>query len=185
MAGAHTGDVSAAMLADLGCRYVEVGHSERARDHGETRALVGRKAAAAARWGMTPVICVGEAEELGIEAATRADARDALAVILGELVPRPDRRRGHRLRAGMGHRRRVPARQDRNASVPSTGPSTRWLEASGLPSTVRVIYGGSVDEVAAPAILAEPGVEGLFVGRVSLDAEAFARIARSPAAARG
>src|SRR3990170_7554934 len=58
-AGAHTGDVSAPMLADLGCTIVEVGHSERRRDHGETDALVARKVAAAQRWGMTALVCVG------------------------------------------------------------------------------------------------------------------------------
>src|SRR6187401_20157 len=59
-AGAHTGDVSAAMLADLGCRFVEVGHSERRRDHRETDALIAAKVDAIRRHGMTPLLCVGE-----------------------------------------------------------------------------------------------------------------------------
>ena len=58
--GAYTGDISAPMLADLGCSFVEVGHSERRRDHGETPELIAAKAAAALRWGMRPVICIGE-----------------------------------------------------------------------------------------------------------------------------
>ena len=61
-AGAHTGDVAAEMLADLGCRYVIVGHSERRANHGESDILVRRKAEAALRAGLTPIICVGETE---------------------------------------------------------------------------------------------------------------------------
>ena len=76
-AGAHTGDVSAPMLADLGCRYVEVGHSERRRDHGETPELIGSKAAAALRWGMQPIICVGEHE--------RGDLANTMPFLLDDL----------------------------------------------------------------------------------------------------
>ena len=61
--GAYTGDVSAAMLADLGCRYVIVGHSERRRDHGETDALVAQKVIAAQLAGLTAILCVGETAE--------------------------------------------------------------------------------------------------------------------------
>src|SRR5690606_33914689 len=60
--GAHTGDLSALMLADAGAQYVIVGHSERRTDHGETDDLVRRKAQAAMAAGMTPIICVGETE---------------------------------------------------------------------------------------------------------------------------
>ncbi|HMC02603.1 MAG TPA: triose-phosphate isomerase, partial [Cellulomonadaceae bacterium] len=59
-AGAHTGDVSAAMLVDLGCTYVEVGHPERRRDHGETDELVAAKVAQILRYAMTPILCVSE-----------------------------------------------------------------------------------------------------------------------------
>jgi len=58
--GAHTGDVSAPMLADLGCTLVEVGHHERRRDHHEDDELIARKVAAVQRWGMTAILCVGE-----------------------------------------------------------------------------------------------------------------------------
>ena len=61
--GAHTGDVSAVLLAELGCRYVIVGHSERRTDHGETDDLVQRKAAAVLDAGLVPIICVGETEK--------------------------------------------------------------------------------------------------------------------------
>src|SRR6185436_8595212 len=61
--GAHTGDVSGAQLADAGCAWVLCGHSERRRDHGESDELVGEKAAAALRHGLTPMICVGETRD--------------------------------------------------------------------------------------------------------------------------
>ena len=57
------------MLADLGCRYVMVGHTERRRDHGESYDLVGAKVAAVVRWGMMPIICVGEPEPMSSDAA--------------------------------------------------------------------------------------------------------------------
>ncbi|MGH7764987.1 MAG: triose-phosphate isomerase family protein, partial [Candidatus Dormibacteraceae bacterium] len=89
--GPHTGDVSAPMLADLGCTYVEVGHSERRRDHGETDGVVGLKVAQVLRHGMTPIVCVGETADGGPESALRVvlpQVRSAL-----QLVPLSDRGR--------------------------------------------------------------------------------------------
>ncbi|MEI7745641.1 MAG: triose-phosphate isomerase, partial [Chloroflexota bacterium] len=77
-AGAHTGDVSAPMLADLGCRFVEVGHAERRRDHGETPALVAAKVRSIIRWGMEPIVCVGD--------AARTTPAEAIAGILADLA---------------------------------------------------------------------------------------------------
>src|SRR5690606_37729219 len=73
-AGAHTGDVSAPMLADAGCSFVIVGHSERRADHGETDAQVRAKAMAAHRHGLCPIVCVGET-------LAQRDAGQALAVV--------------------------------------------------------------------------------------------------------
>src|SRR3982074_966095 len=68
-AGAHTGDVSARMLVDLGCSFVEVGHSERRRDHGESDELVAHKVRQVLRHQMTPIMCVGEPRRGSPEAA--------------------------------------------------------------------------------------------------------------------
>src|SRR5206468_4139023 len=84
-AGAHTGDVSPAMLADLGCWYVEVGHSERRRDHGEGDRLLAAKVAAIRRWHMTPVLCVGERTRRPLGAAV-ATVRRQLNGALGALA---------------------------------------------------------------------------------------------------
>jgi triosephosphate isomerase len=77
--GAHTGDIAAAMLADLGCRYVIVGHSERRTDHGETDAIVRAKAEAARAAGLIPIVCLGETE-------TQRDRGEALAVVARQLA---------------------------------------------------------------------------------------------------
>jgi triosephosphate isomerase len=176
--GAHTGDVSAPMLADLGCRYVEIGHSERVREHGETRDLVARKVVAVVRSGLTPVLCVGETEPLD-EAAAIVETLVGVERSLAALIDRPG---GASLviayepawTIGVGARPAPPKRIGRVHRA-----IKEWLERHE-PAPSRVIYGGSVDPSVASAILAEPGVDGLFVGRMSLDAEAFARIALAP-----
>ena len=77
--GAHTGDTSAAMLADLGCAFVIVGHSERRTDHAETDAQVKVKAEAALAAGLTPIVCIGET-------AAQRDASDTMQVVRGQLA---------------------------------------------------------------------------------------------------
>ena len=88
--GAHTGDVSAPMLADLGCTYVEVGHSERRRDHGETDETVALKVTQILRHRMTPIVCVGESEKGAAESA-RELVQNQLWTVL-RLVPPAERR---------------------------------------------------------------------------------------------
>jgi triosephosphate isomerase (TIM) len=171
-AGAHTGDVSAPMLADLGCRYVEVGHHERRRDHGETDELVAAKVAAAQRWGITAIVCVGEQERVSFE---------AVAEVVGNQLRRL---------ASFDPRHLVIAYEPAWAIGAGASPaSADWvgrvhaairgaLMATGLDAdAVPIIYGGSVDLEAAPQLLAEPGVDGLFVGRQALDPLVFAAIA--------
>jgi triosephosphate isomerase len=182
--GAHTGDVSAPMLADLGCRYVEVGHSERRRDHGETPALIGAKLRAILRWGMTPILCVGEATEAPVEVAASlvlADLDACLAGLtaadVGRIVVAYEPAWAIGVGAVAAPAERVGAVQRRLAE---------WLRDRSEGRPPRILYGGSVDEAAAGRLLAEPGVDGLFVGRYALDPERFARIARArPSAEEG
>jgi triosephosphate isomerase len=171
--GAYTGEVSAPMLAEAGCRFVEIGHAERRRLFGETDADVARKVQAATRAGLVPLLCVGEETETGIEAAAEACARqvadgtagtsnDATLVIayepvwaIGAAAPPPPAR----IIAMAGHLRRILA--DR--------PQTR------------LIYGGS----AGPGLLTALGdcVDGLFLGRFAHDIEALRRVLREAAPA--
>jgi triosephosphate isomerase len=176
--GPHTGDVSAPMLAELGCRYVEIGHSERRRDHGETPELIGRKLAAVLRWRMTPVLCVGESRPLDVDSA--------LAEVTGDLERSMSdvqaRQLGQVIIAyepvwaiGAGASAASPAR------VAAMHRGLRaWLDARNPGgSTARIIYGGSVDGRSGPALLAQPQVEGLFVGRYALDPTAFAALVQA------
>jgi triosephosphate isomerase len=180
-AGAHTGDVSAAMLADLGCTYVEVGHSERRRDHGETDDIVARKVGQVVGHGMIPVMCVGEPEPGPERAAARhvgAQVERGLGLLDPTLWPGVVVAYEPVWAIGLGARAADPGH------VGAVQRSIHELirAATGGPDA-RVIYGGSVDEVTAGPILAEEGVDGLFVGRAALDPVRFAAIASLAAAA--
>ncbi len=177
--GAHTGDVSAPMLADLGVRFVEVGHAERRRDHGEVPALIAAKVGAVLRWGMSPIICIGEQSRRGADAA------------MAELLPDLERLLADVTSVDPG--RLVIAYEPvwaiGDAGTPASPEEVavihraihRWLE-DRFPdgAGARVIYGGSVDAVVAAELLRQPGVDGLFVGRAALDPARFATIARTP-----
>lgn len=177
--GPHTGDVSAAMLADAGARYCIVGHSERRRDHGETDAHVRAKAAAAQQAGLTPILCVGES----LEEREAGRAEDVVARQLEGSLPD-----GSALviayepvwAIGTG---RVPVPADIEAMHGRirrelTGRSAGWASAP-------ILYGGSVKPANAQEIFATPGVDGALVGAASLKAADFlAIIAGHPAAKR-
>ena len=175
--GAHTGDVSAPMLADAGCAYVIVGHSERRAGHGEADETVAGKAAAAHAAGLATIVCVGES------AVDRDDGR-ALAVI-GRQVERslPD---GSTIdntaiayepvwAIGTG---RTPAPADIEAAHAEvrTGWERRF---SGSGAALRVLYGGSVTARNAGEIMAAPGVDGVLVGGASLSADTFWQICQA------
>jgi triosephosphate isomerase len=177
-AGAHTGDVSAPMLADLGCRFVECGHSERRRDYGEDDALIARKVAAIVRSGMTPILCVGEASRLDTATAATFVAGQVaadLALLSRDGVGRVVIAYEPVWAIGAGAQPADPMHVEAvHAAIRAQAGST-----AVDPSGIRVIYGGSVDPASAPAILARPGIDGLFVGRSALDPANFAAIARA------
>ena len=175
--GAHTGDVSAAMLADAGCAYVIVGHSERRASHGESNAWVAGKAAAAHAAGLTAIVCVGES-------AADRDAGRALAVI-GRQVEGS-------LPAGATPENTAIAYEPIWAIGSGRTPGPANIEAahgqvragwerqnSGSGAALRVLYGGSVTARNAGDILAAPGVDGVLVGGASLSADAFWQICRA------
>jgi triosephosphate isomerase len=174
--GAHTGDISAAMLADLGCTHVLVGHSERRQNHGEMDLLIGEKAKAAYDAGLIAVICIGETE-------AERDAGQALAVCSRQIagsVPNnatPD----NTVIAyepvwaiGTG---RTPTTGD-VAEVHSHIRAELSLHMAGA-DAVRLLYGGSVKPSNAGQLLAVPNVNGALVGGASLSADDFWAIAQS------
>ena len=178
--GAHTGDVAAAMLADCGCRYVILGHSERRADHGESSAAVQAKATSALAAGLIAIVCVGETEaerDRGatlnvvasqLEGSVPADATAATLVFAYEPV----------WAIGTG---RTPSTDD-VASV--HGHIRRLLESwfeDG--ADMRILYGGSVKGSNAAALLKVPDVNGALVGGASLKADEFWAIALAAAGA--
>jgi triosephosphate isomerase len=178
--GAHTGDVSAAILADIGADFVIVGHSERRRDHGETDELVREKADAALAAGLGVIVCVGEtlAERDGGhaevvvgrqitgslpsgEAAVEAALQGKLSVAYEPVWA-----------IGTG---RVAAVADVIAMHAAIGARlTDLLGEAGL--KVRILYGGSVNGENAAELLSAAGVGGALVGGASLTADAFLAI---------
>ena len=166
--GAHTGDVSAPMLADLGCTFVEVGHSERRRDHGESDEHVSQKVRQVLRHQMTPIVCVGEPSFGSTEAALDHVLRQARAAM--SLAPEEDR-----ARMVIAYEPVWAIGEGAAAADPlHIGAVHRGLHDVGT----RVIYGGRVDPLTAGPILAQAGVDGLFVGRAALDPARFAAIAK-------
>jgi len=154
--GAFTGEVSAAMLADLGARYVILGHSER-RATGETCPTVAAKAQAALDAGLTPILCIGESQE-------DYDAGQTLAVLAAQLAALKH----------LAHDRVLIAYEPIWAIGSGRTPSTAEISAahvhikSVLGSQTSVLYGGSVNAANAREILDLPGVAGALVGSASL-----------------
>lgn len=172
--GAHTGDISARMLADLGCRYVIVGHSERRTDHGEASTLVSTKAKAAQRAGLAAIVCVGETWTEREQGRTA----DVVAAQVRESVPE-----------GSTPANLVVAYEPVWAIGSGCTPTTaqvdevhklirRELERrTADPAAVRILYGGSVKPANARELLAIGDVNGALVGGASLKAEDFMAIA--------
>jgi triosephosphate isomerase len=172
--GAYTGEVAAQMLADCGCDWVIVGHSERRQYHQESDALVAAKLAIAQRCGLTPVLCVGETREQResgqAEAVVASQLRGALldlgdlsqAVVAYEPV----------WAIGTGLTATPEQAQDMHAHIREVlaGLDSRNAQA------VRLLYGGSVKAENAASLFAQPDIDGALVGGASLDAEAFAAI---------
>ena len=168
--GAHTGDISAEMLADIGATSVIVGHSERRADHGESSEVVKAKAKAAARGGLRAIVCVGESE-------AERDAGRAWEVVEAQLDgSMPDEVPGSGLvvayepvwAIGTG---RVPSNAD---ILDMHRRIHRWLKPRH--DGVNVLYGGSVKPSNAREILALEGVDGALVGGASLKADDFLAI---------
>ncbi|HYN94635.1 MAG TPA: triose-phosphate isomerase [Pilimelia sp.] len=177
--GARTGDISGAMLAKLGCRYVAVGHSERRQFHHEDDALVNAKVKAALANELTPILCIGEG----------LDIRDALQHVehcCGQLDGALDGLTTEQVEKIVIAYEPVWAIGTGKTATPENAQEVckavrdRLADKFG-PATaerVRVLYGGSVKGSNIAAIMAQPDVDGALIGGASLDAEDFVTIAR-------
>ena len=175
--GAHTGDISAAMLRDAGATWVILGHSERRQNHGETDELVREKVLAAVEAGLTPIVCVGETED------QRASGQETEVVgwqIAGSL-PKPF--------AGVVAYEPVWAiGTGRTATEQDVATMHAFIheelvrQFGEAGQGIRILYGGSMRPANAGSLLAVPHVGGGLIGGASLKADDFLAIAR---AARG
>jgi triosephosphate isomerase len=177
--GAFTGDISAAMLAKLGCSYVVVGHSERRAQHGETDELVNAKAKKVLGMSMTPVVCVGE--PLDVRREDR-HVEHTLAQLDGSLAGLTATQVGGLVVAyepvwaiGTGEVATPADAQEVCAAVRARVAETFSADAG---RDVRILYGGSVKAANVAAIMAEDDVDGCLVGGASLQAAEFGGICR-------
>jgi triosephosphate isomerase len=174
--GAFTGEVSAAMLKDVGCSYVLVGHSERRQIYAEGDALVARKFVAAQSQGLVPVLCVGETlEEREGERTAQVVARqlDAVLAVCGVGAFRSAVIAYEPVWAiGTGRNASPDQAQEVHAMI--RGKVTA-LDAT-IGGSVRILYGGSVKASNARELFAMPDIDGGLVGGASLKADEFARI---------
>jgi triosephosphate isomerase len=174
--GAFTGEVSGAMLRDVGCRYVLVGHSERRQLYGEHDALVARKFVAAQASGLVPVLCVGETlDEREGGRTTEVVARQLDAVLTVSQVSAF----GQAVIAyepvwaiGTGRNATPAQAQEVHAMIRGRVAA---LDAK-IGASVRILYGGSVKASNAQELFAMADIDGGLVGGASLKAEEFARI---------
>jgi triosephosphate isomerase len=172
--GAHTGDISAAMLADAGATAVILGHSERRTDHGETDALVRAKAEAARAAGLTAIICIGET-------LAERDADRTLDVVGTQLAGSvPDGATAANTviayepvwAIGTGRTPTLPQIAEVHAVLRKALTGRFGAEGQGM----RILYGGSVKPANAAEIFGLPDVDGALVGGASLKAADFGAI---------
>ncbi len=177
--GAYTGEISAAMLAKLGCTFVVVGHSERRQYHGESDALINAKVKATIAAGMTPILCVGEA--LDVRKAgqqvphTLLQLDGALADIAAEHVARMVIAYEPVWAIGTGE---VATPEDAQEVCAAIRARLGELYEPSVADAARVLYGGSVKGINAAGIMAQRDVDGALVGGASLDPDEFVRIVR-------
>ncbi|YAL81910.1 triose-phosphate isomerase [Dermacoccaceae bacterium W4C1] len=177
--GAYTGEISGAFLARLGCTYAVVGHSERREYHGETDEVVAAKVAAAYKYELTPILCVGEALEVRqageqvpfvlaqVDAALRGlPAEQARSIVIAyEPV----------WAIGTGE---VATGDDAQEVCSAIRQRLAELYDAELADGVRILYGGSVKSGNVAGIMAKEDVDGALVGGASIDPAEFATICR-------
>jgi triosephosphate isomerase len=165
--GAFTGEISAAMLTELGIKYVVIGHSERRQFFGETDQTVNARLKAAQKHGITPILCVGESKQ-------QRDANETEAVIFDQLKQDLD---------GIDQQNLIIAYEPIWAI--GTGDTCETVEANRVIGLIRkqltntdvpIQYGGSVKPNLIDEIMAQSEIDGVLVGGASLDPSGFARI---------
>lgn len=177
--GAYTGEVSAAMLAKLGCSYVAVGHSERREYHQESSELVSVKARAALAHDITPIICVGEG--LDVRQAgehlpfTVGQLRESIAGLTESELERIVVAYEPVWAIGTGE---VATPEDAQEVCGALREFLAEEVSAAIAESTRILYGGSVKVTNIAGIMAQPDVDGALIGGASLDPEEFVGIVR-------
>jgi triosephosphate isomerase len=177
--GAFTGEVSAGMLAEFGCRYVIVGHSERRALHGESDQLVADKAKAALARGVTPIVCVGETLAQREAGQTEAVVKRQLSAVIHTL--------GHCAGEMVVAYEPVWAIGTGLTAAPEQAQAVHALlraqlrAATAHADVMKLLYGGSVKSDNAAALFAQPDIDGGLIGGASLKAADFVAICRAGA----
>lgn len=172
--GAYTGEVSAAMLKELGCVYAIVGHSERRRYHAESDALVADKAKAALACGITPIVCVGETLAEREAGHTEEVVKRQLAAVIHT--------NGHCISEIVVAYEPVWAIGTGKTASPEQAQAVHAVlraqlkAASGQSAEVKILYGGSMSAANAATLLAQPDIDGGLIGGAALNAADFLTI---------
>jgi triosephosphate isomerase len=184
--GAFTGEISPAMLAELGCRLVLVGHSERRHVFHETDEQVNKKVAAAMRHGLLPVLCVGETAEERRQGLTFTVVEGQLRAGCSGLAPEEIGR------CCLAYEPVWAIGTGQNATPGQAAEVHGYLRgllseigSKEVAQSVRILYGGSVKPDNASSFTEEPDIDGVLVGGASLQAPGFVTIARKCAAKGG
>jgi len=177
--GAYTGDISASMLAKLGCTFVIVGHSERRAIHKEDDALINRKMRAALAHELTPIFCVGE--ELAVRESGAHVSHVIRQVRAGlEGLHKPELKKiviayEPVWAIGTG---KTATPEDAQEVCAAIREEIEQIGSADIAANMRILYGGSVKSSNAAEIMKQPDVDGALIGGASLDPEELAKIAK-------
>ena len=175
--GAYTGEVSAAMLAEFGCRYVINGHSERRAQHAESDQLVADKAKAALAHRLTPIVCVGETLAEHEAGQTNAVVKRQLSAVIHTL--------GHCISQVVVAYEPVWANGTGKTATPEQAQAVHAVLRAQLKAAtaqaegMKILYGGSVKPDNAASLFSQPDIDGGLIGGASLKAADFAAICRA------
>ena len=175
--GAYTGELSAGMLAECGCRYALVGHSERRAMHGESDEIVAAKAQAALSKGVTPVVCVGETLAERDTGQTESVVKRQLSAVIHTLA--------HCAAEMVVAYEPVWAIGTGRTATPEQAQAVHAVlraqlqAATGRAASMRILYGGSVKADNAALLFSQPDIDGGLIGGASLKAADFIAICRA------
>lgn len=184
--GAYTGEVSPKMLKEVGCRYVILGHSERRQYFHETDQEINKKLKAALKWGLIPIVCVGEKlaerEAGNTIAVVNAQLEGSLAGLAAEELTRIVIAYEPVWAIGTGRTAQPEDAQQVNAFIRSVLTTRSGAAAAGA---IRILYGGSVKPDNIASLMAQPDVDGALVGGASLRPDVFAAIVKGSCPGEG